>query len=184
MIIKNIIILIRKYLNFLYVWLVREKWRYVGEKSGNLDILCEWQPCINTNQYENLSLNAVEYDHIMSKHIESSSITIQKRESEHAIWLCMPTNSQLFKDDSYRLHWTPEIAIIGYGQLFILQYIYHIKLLATLRLCVKFQNFPPLQSIILFGHFWSKNINTHAYTHTYVTTTIYHIIWTLLIKKY
>ena len=41
---------------------------------------------------------------------------------------------------------------IGYRQPSILQYIYHIKL-ATLRLCIKFQSRPPLQTIILLGYF-------------------------------
>ena len=40
----------------------------------------------------------------------------------------------------------------GYKEPLIYQYIYHIKL-GTLRLCIKFQNVPRIQSIILLGHF-------------------------------
>ena len=43
-------------------------------------------------------------------------------------------------------------AAIGYGQPLISQYINHRKL-ATLRPCINFQNLPPLQLIILLGHF-------------------------------
>ena len=39
---------------------------------------------------------------------------------------------------------------IGYRKPLIYQYIYQIKL-ATLRPCIKFQNLPPLQAIILLG---------------------------------
>ena len=49
MIIKNIIILIRKYLNFcMFDWSGKngDTSGKVREKSGNLDILCEWQHCL------------------------------------------------------------------------------------------------------------------------------------------
>ena len=40
---------------FLYVWLVREKLKIVREKSGNFDILCEWQPWLSRCQVKDMS---------------------------------------------------------------------------------------------------------------------------------